>query len=192
VEIDIKLTRYNREILHKLCLNLFPYFNYVRVKKSGVVFKRNWYSLSKKSSPVAELVLLELPNALNLYYQENEFSPKFPTMVNMYQAIDQIAPRLNGGDVIQYLQYVYNDIAYSVKLRDEYNPEPVSFEVEEIEVETSKMIKQLVAESIDHFTEKAFVINEIYRTQLKVVYFNSNLSCMSPPIRAPGDLRLTA
>jgi hypothetical protein len=112
-------------------------------------------------------------------------------MVGMHDAVGQIAPRLSGGDVIRYMHQVYNDVTFSVKLRDEYKPEPVSFEEEEIEVETSKLIKQFVSESIHHFVEKASVIEEIYRTQLKVVYFNSDLSCKSPPIRAPGDLRLT-
>jgi len=192
VKIDIHLTRRNKAILKKLCKDLFPYFAYVKVRKSGVVFKRKWYSLRKSSSHVAELVLLELPNIINSYYQENGLNPVFPKFGNMYSAIDHIKPLLGDNDIITYLDSTYSNVAFSLSLITDYDPEPTTREIEDIVIEQSKMIEEVFAESLDFYVKKVITIVEQYLQKVRTLYFQADLSCHSPPIRGPGEYRLTA
>lgn len=192
MKIDIHLTRSNKEKLTQLCLAMFPYFNYVRVRKSGVVFKRRWYSLSHMSSHVAKLVLLELPNALNQFYQENDCSPVFKSTTDMNSAINHLIPMLGDEDVINFMYNAYKNIALSQNLMDNYDPEPVIIEEDLTVVKTSKMIEVLFEETLTYFVNKVVIIVEQYKLQSKLGYFKSNFSCNSPPIRGPATLRKVA
>ena len=192
MKIDIHLTRSNKEKLTQLCLALFPYFNYVRVRKSGVVFKRKWYSLKRMSSHVAELVLIQLPDKLNHFYQENDRNPVFESTQDMFKAIDYLSPLIKDYDVINFLYNTYTSVAMFKNLRDNYDPEPVEIEEEFTVVETSKLIDDLFEETLTYFISKVAVIVELYKHQSKPEYFKSNFSCNSPPIRGPAEVRLSA
>ena len=192
MKIDIQLSKYNKSLLKKLCKDLFPTFHYVKIRRKEAIFKKRWYSLDKRSTHIAELVLLRLPNALNNYYQENEFNPPFPKIMDMHSAIDHIAPLLQGGNIISFLYKKYNDVAFTIALKEEYSEEPITIKEEVVEVEESKMTFNEFKETVKYYIKQVFDINSLIEPHLRVVYFNSNSSCNSPPIRAPSEVRLIA
>lgn len=72
----IRNTRLNRVRIRIMAKGLLPEYNYVRVRKTGVVvFKKHWYSLKRTLTLTTDLVLDALPNLLSDVANERISNP---------------------------------------------------------------------------------------------------------------------
>lgn len=77
----IRNTKLNRVRIKIMTKELFPEYNYIRVKKSGVVvLKKHWYSLKRQLTLTTDLVLDVIPNLLTDAANKNWEYPMRPNM----------------------------------------------------------------------------------------------------------------
>jgi hypothetical protein len=187
MKVDIHLTKRNRSTLVKLCKRLYSHFNYVKMTKKTITFKRKWWSLEKESMQVVDLVLLYLPQAINDLYEEYEFSMPFRHVNTLAEAVEYFGVKVVGSDIIQMLQYQLDNLDMSATLLDEYEEEPVLLkEQEEIVVKETYATKKAIDDTFDYFYNLMTDVIKRIHPKLKVVYMNTESACNSPPIRAPG------
>lgn len=82
----IKNTKLNRSRIKIMTKYLLPEYNYVRVKKSGVVIlKKNWYSLKRSLTLTTDLILDILPKEIS-----KRISPRGETSMISDAFVDEI------------------------------------------------------------------------------------------------------
>lgn len=187
MKVDINLSKSNRKALIFICLRLFSNFKKIKISKRTVIFKRRWYSLHTGSAQIVNVVLLQIPQAINELYEKHELDPIFEEIGDLHQAVGYFRELLNGEDIIQYLKYQIDNLDMSVALNENYSAVPILSEREEVvERGESKATSKIFEEALQYFDDIiTSVIYDIKRAP-RVVYMNTGQSCNSPPIRAPG------
>jgi len=185
VKTEIRLTRHNKALLKQLVKTLFATFKVVRMRGKGVVLKKRWYSTKKTIIPVAELVLLKLPFALNDLYKEAGYDQLYPHFSEMYDSLDYFQSTIEDEDIISHLYYKFNELSMSNLLSDEYEEEPLVLKARaEVVVEGSRAIEQTFTASVKYFVKKSVELLERFEHNIKVIHINTSSACHSPPIRA--------
>jgi len=192
VKVDIHLTKRNRRTLLKLCRRVFVNYEKIIISKRTITLKRKWYSLDKTRMQVVDLVLLHLPHAINNLYKEYELGSPFDYGDSLGAAVEYFGVKSVGGDLIQFLQSHVDTLDMTVALNEGYSADPILLEtLEEPCVIESHATKKAFSDSIVHFYNLMTDVITKIQPKLEVVYTNTESSCNSPPIRAPGEQHVT-
>lgn len=187
MKVDINLSRKNRKALVFLCQRLFSDFKKIKISKGTVILKRRWYSLHKTRVQVVNLVLLQIPQAINELYYAKELEMPYESTYDLASAVEYFQELLEEEDIIQHLKYQLDDLEMSTALNRGYSAVPILSEEEEVvERGESYTTRKIFADAKNYFNE--IITNVIYEIKIvpRVVYINTEQSCNSPPIRAPG------
>ena len=188
MKIDIHLNKFNRRTLRKLCIRLFVNFDYVKVNKKTVIFKRKWYSLKKTRMQVVDLVLLSIPQAINDLYEEYEFNPPFTYAKDLHSAVEYFGIKTMGkGDFIQFLQYQIDNVDMSINLNENYDATPITLqEQEEVIMEESYATNKIFHDTLTYFYNIITDVISKIQPRLRIVHRSTESACNSPPIRGPS------
>jgi hypothetical protein len=162
----------------------------VRRKGKGVVFKKTWYSLKKRTVSVADLILMEIPAHINSVYEDQGSDNIFPYFSETFDALEYFQSNINE-DIIKYLHRVLMDAVNAEEVISSYSEKPASTSLEpDPIVEESLSVSKLFDECIKYYTDKFERILLPFKAPKKLYLLNSG--CNSPPIRGPNSLKLVS
>jgi len=187
VKIDINLSKANRKALKFMCLRLFSDFKKIKISKRTVTLKKRWYSMHKNHVQVVNLILLQIPQAINELYYSRELEMPFETTMDLANAVGYFEELLEGEDIIQYLKYQIDDLDMSYALNRDYSAIPILSEEEKVvERGESYTTRKIFNDAVQYFNETIASVIEEIKSAPRVVYINTEQSRKMPPIRAPG------
>ena len=187
MKIDINLSRKNRFTLSNLCKRLLGDFKKVKISKKTIILKRRWYSTHKITVQLVDLVLLQIPQAINELYEEYNMGTVFDYADTIENAVEYFARECETEDIIQYLQYQIDNLDMSMALNESFSSKPSLLkEKEQACLKESHATKQVFEEAVEYFNNLITEVIEDMILPLKVVHRSTESACNSPPIRAPG------
>ena len=178
------MSKRNRKTLKYMIKRLFSDYKKIKVTKRIVYLKRRWYSLTRLRMQVVDLVLLQIPHAINNLCKENGYDVIIEESYDLASAVEHFEGQQ---DIIQYLQYQINDLDMSIALNDNYSAEPCILKRQVYNaIKEIRITKKIFTSSISYYMNIITDVIEEIKSNVKVVYMNTESACNSPPIRAPG------
>jgi len=178
MHVNIHLGKRNVKTLKALCKRLFTNYKKIIVSKKTVLFKKRWYSLHGISIPIVDLVLLDIPKAINNLYEEYELTVPFEYHENINDAVLYFGVKSIGEDFIQFLQYQVDNMNMSLVLNESYNPEPIRENpLELIEIKEHKELKKQFALEIEELFSLTDVLCKAFYHNKSQVYHHTESSC---------------